>query len=86
MGLGLVVAILSTALPYPLEMTALTRLPARTFGILMSGEPAIGALFGFAFLGQRLVMQQAAAIVMIILASVGTVATRREEAPAAPMG
>jgi inner membrane transporter RhtA len=86
LGLGLVIAILSTALPYPLEMAALTRLPARTFGILMSGEPAIGALFGFAFLGQRLAMQQAAAIAMIILASIGTVATSQGKAPAAAMG
>jgi len=85
LGLGLVVAILSTALPYPLEMAALTRLPARTFGVLMSGEPAIGALFGFAFLGQRLAVQQAAAIAMIILASVGTVATSRGKAPVAAM-
>jgi inner membrane transporter RhtA len=86
LGLGLVVAILSTALPYPLEMAALTRLPARTFGVLMSGEPAIGALFGFAYLGQRLSVQQGAAIAMIILASVGTVATRQEKAPVAAMG
>jgi inner membrane transporter RhtA len=86
LGLGLAVAILSTALPYPLEMAALTRLPARTFGVLMSGEPAIGALFGFAFLGQRLSVQQTAAVAMIILASVGTVATRREKAPVAAMG
>ena len=86
LGLGLVIAILSTALPYPLEMAALTRLPARTFGILMSGEPAIGALFGFAFLGQHLAMQQGAAIAMIILASIGTVATSQGKAPAAAMG
>jgi len=86
LGLGLVVAILSTALPYPLEMAALTRLPARTFGVLMSGEPAVGTLFGFAFLGQRLSVQQGAAIAMIILASVGAVATRREQAPVAAMG
>ena len=86
LGLGLVIAILSTAFPYPLEMAALTRLPARTFGVLMSGEPAVGALFGFAFLGQRLSTQQAVAIAMIILASIGTVATRREEAPVAALG
>jgi inner membrane transporter RhtA len=86
LGSGLVVAILSTALPYPLEMAALTRLPARTFGVLMSGEPAIAALFGFAFLGQRLSMQQAAAIMMIILASVGTVATLRRKVPVVAMG
>jgi inner membrane transporter RhtA len=77
LGLGLAVAALSTALPYPLEMAALTRLPTRTFGILMCGEPAIGALLGYAFLGQHLAPTQAAAIAMIILASIGSVATRR---------
>jgi len=77
---------LSTALPYPLEMTALTRLPARTFGILMSVEPAMAALFGFALLNQRLSMLQALAIAMIILASIGAVATLRRTAPMATMG
>jgi inner membrane transporter RhtA len=48
------VAILSTALPYSLEMVALTRMPARTFGTLMSIEPAFGALSGLLFLGEKL--------------------------------
>ena len=86
LGPGLAIAILSTALPYPLEMTALTRLPARTFGILMSVEPAMAALFGFALLNQRLSMLQALAIAMIILASIGAVATLRRTAPMATMG
>jgi inner membrane transporter RhtA len=83
LGPGLVVAILSTALPYPLEMAALTRLPARTFGVLLSIEPAMAALFGFALLSQRLSMQQVAAIAMIVLASIGAVATLRRRAPVA---
>ena len=83
LGPGLAVAILSTALPYPLEMAALTRLPARTFGVLLSIEPAMAALFGFALLSQRLSMQQAAAIAMIVLASIGAVATLRHRAPVA---
>jgi inner membrane transporter RhtA len=86
LGPGLAIAILSTALPYPLEMAALTRLPVRTFGILMSVEPAMAALFGFVLLKQRLSMQQAAAITMIILASIGTVATLRRRAPVPAMG
>jgi inner membrane transporter RhtA len=81
LGPGLAVAILSTALPYPLEMTALTRLPARTFGILLSIEPAMAALFGFALLSQRLSTQQVAAIAMIVLASIGAVATLRSRTP-----
>jgi len=67
------VAILSSAFPYTLEMYALTRLPARTMGILMSAEPALGALFGLALLGERLGGLQWLAIAAIIAASVGTV-------------
>jgi inner membrane transporter RhtA len=86
LGPGLAVAILSTALPYPLEMTALTRLPARTFGILLSIEPAMAALFGFALLSQRLSTQQLAAIAMIVLASIGAVATLRSRRPVVMTG
>jgi len=72
---GLAIALLSTALPYTLEMIALTRMPARTFGILMSIEPAFGALFGWAMLRERLVWLQWSAIGLIILASIGTTST-----------
>jgi inner membrane transporter RhtA len=69
---GLAIALLSTALPYTLEMIALTRLPARTFGILMSIEPVFGALAGWVMLHEQLALVQWAAIAMIILASIGT--------------
>jgi len=69
---GLAIALLSTALPYTLEMIALTRLPARTFGILMSAEPVFGALVGWAMLREQLSVAQWAAITLIILASIGT--------------
>jgi len=74
------VAILSTALPYTLEMIALTRIPARTFGTLMSVEPAIGALSGLIFLHEYLSLSQWAAITCIILASVGATLTMGETA------
>lgn len=79
------VAILSTALPYSLQMVALTRLPARTFGTLMSIEPAFGALSGLLFLNEVLSMAQWLAIAAIITASVGaTLSMRRESPPLVP--
>ena len=74
------VAILSTALPYTLEMIALTRMPARTFGTLMSIEPAFGALSGLVFLQEYLSLAQWAAIACIILASVGATLTMNTRA------
>lgn len=73
--LGLAVAILSTALPYTLEMMALPKLPTPTFGTLMSLEPAFGALSGLVFLGQQLSWLQWAAIAAIVAASIGTTLT-----------
>jgi inner membrane transporter RhtA len=69
------VAVLSSALPYSLEMFALTRIPTRTFGVLMSAEPALGALSGLAFLHERLSLIQWAAILSIMAASAGSAAT-----------
>lgn len=71
------VAVLSSALPYTLEMIALTRLPARTFGTLMSIEPAFGAISGLVFLGEQLTTLQWLAIGAIIVASVGTTLSSR---------
>ncbi|NNM61607.1 MAG: EamA family transporter [Steroidobacteraceae bacterium] len=68
------VALLSSALPYSLEMFALTRLPARTFGILMSGEPVVAALAGLVVLGERLQAVQWLAIACIVAASAGSTA------------
>ena len=79
------VALLSSALPYSLEMFALTRLPTRTFGVLMSGGPAVAALSGLCFLGERLTAVQWAAILCVVLASGGSAATaaRRGASPQA---
>jgi len=73
--LGLTIAILSSAIPYSLEMISMVRMPAKTFGILMSVEPAVGAIAGFALLGEHLSMGQLAGIGLVILASGATVAT-----------
>ncbi len=81
---GLAVAVLSMALPYSLEMFALTRLPVRSFGMLMSLEPAIGALCGFVFLHEQLGVLQWLAIAAVVVASAGaTLGTRA--AVAVPM-
>ena len=79
---GLAVALLSTALPYSLDMIALTRLPARTFGVLMSLEPAVGALSGLLFLGERLTPSQWSAILLVIIASGGAATAARQTIPA----
>lgn len=73
--LALGVAVLSSALPYSLEMIALRRLPTRTFGVLMSLAPAVGALSGLLFLGERLAPVQWAAIASIMVASGGSSVT-----------
>ena len=69
--LGLGVAVLSSALPYSLEMVALRRLPSKTFSILMSLEPAVAATMGFVFLGEALGARQLLAMALVIAASVG---------------
>ena len=76
---GLAVAILSTALPYSLEMIALTRLPTRIFGTLMSMEPALAAISGMMFLGETLTLVQTLALCSIIAASMGSTLTMRQE-------
>ena len=80
------VALLSTALPYSLEMVALTKLPTRTFGMLMSLEPAIGALCGLLFLHEQLTLLQWLAIGAIIVASAGAAMTARPPVDAAGSG
>ncbi|MEV6956232.1 EamA family transporter [Streptomyces sp. NPDC051183] len=80
-ALGAGVAVLSSVLPYTLEMLALRRLPAPTFAILMSLEPAIAATAGFLVLHQGLSALDAVAIALVIAASMGAVRaqTRRAE-------
>lgn len=66
---GLGVAVLSSVLPYSLELHALRRLPAKVFGILLSLEPAVAALAGLVVLGQRLDPVQLGGMVLVVLAS-----------------
>ncbi|WNF28740.1 EamA family transporter [Streptomyces sp. C11-1] len=73
MALGAAVAILSSVLPYTLELMALRRLPASTFAVMMSLEPAIAATAGFLILNQALSTTDALAIALVIGASMGAV-------------
>ena len=82
--IGVCVAIASSALPYSLEMIALRHIPKRTFGVLLSGEPAIGAIAGLIILHERLSGLQWLAIGCIIIASVGAILTTGREAEAQP--
>lgn len=78
-GLGL--AVLSSLLPYSLELLALRRLSAAAFGILLSLEPAVAALAGLLVLGQRLDAIQLVGLVLVVLASALVLGVRRPEEP-----
>jgi len=77
---GLAIAVLSSAVPYTLEMYGMRRLPTHTFGTLMSVEPALGAVVGFVLLQERLAPLQIAAVGVIVLASAGAATTIKPKA------
>jgi inner membrane transporter RhtA len=79
--LGFGVAVLSSVIPYSLELEALRRMPARVFGVLMSLEPALAALAGFLVLGQNVEPVEAFAIALVVAASAGAARTAREPRP-----
>ncbi|AQS83653.1 MAG: DMT family transporter [Acetobacter aceti] len=74
---ALALAALSSALPYSLEMYALRRLPTKTFSVLTSGEPAVGALMGMLLLGEHLPLPDWLGIAAIVTASLGTTLMNR---------
>ncbi|MFJ9595655.1 EamA family transporter [Streptomyces virginiae] len=82
LALGVGVAVLSSVLPYTLELLALRRMPAPTFAILMSLEPAIAATAGFLVLNQALSGLDAIAIALVIAASMGAVRSQIGKQPA----
>ncbi|WP_434591145.1 EamA family transporter [Streptomyces sp. A5-4] len=77
--LGAAVALMSSVLPYTLELVALRRLPAATFAVLMSLEPAIAAVAGFLVLHQALSTTDALAIALVIGASMGAVRSQTRQ-------
>ncbi len=72
---GFLVAMLSSAVPYSVELEALRRLPQRVFGVLMSLEPAVAATVGFLILDQALAAREAGAIVLVVIASAGALSS-----------
>jgi inner membrane transporter RhtA len=76
-GVFLVVALLTSALPYALEMIALRRLETRVFGVLSSLGPAVAALAGLVVIGQALEPREIVALALVTAASVGVTLSRR---------
>ena len=82
---GLAIGLLSSIIPYTLELEALRRVPARVFGIWMSLEPAVAALVGLVMLGEALAVSEWAAIVCVMVACAGAArgSARASQAPEA---
>ncbi|MEH8020422.1 MULTISPECIES: EamA family transporter [Rheinheimera] len=78
--LGLLVGVLSSALPYSLEMVALRNMTSQNFSIFMSMEPAVAALAGFLILSEQLTLWQWLAIALVIVASLGSSITSAKPA------
>jgi inner membrane transporter RhtA len=82
---GFGVAMLSSVLPYSVELEALRRIPPRVFGVLMSLEPAVAALVGLLVLGQALRPAQWVAIACVVVASAGATRTQRDNTTPPPI-
>jgi inner membrane transporter RhtA len=78
LGLGVVVGLMSSVIPYSLELVSLRRLPAETFAILTCISPVVAAVAGWLVLGQHLAATGYAAIVLVTVASIGAVHTARD--------
>ncbi|ESQ86364.1 hypothetical protein AEAC466_03960 [Asticcacaulis sp. AC466] len=81
---GIGIGILASAIPYSLEMIALKAMPAKTFGLMMSLEPAVAAVLGLVILHELLTPLQWLAVALIIIASAGSSLTSKRP-PAEPV-
>lgn len=79
LAMGLAIALLSSAIPYVLEINALKQIPAKTFSILMSLEPAVAAICGLLFLNEQLSLLEWLAVVLVITASGGSTLTKSDK-------
>ena len=82
LAVGAAIGLLSSAIPYTLELEALRRVPARVFGVLLSLDPAVAALAGFVILDQGLSARDVAGIALVVAASAGASATAETPEPA----
>jgi len=78
---GFLLALLSSAIPFTLEMSVLRRIPAKTFSILMSLEPAVAALSGLVFLHEYLSLNEWIAVALIVIASAGATMKAKNPVP-----
>jgi inner membrane transporter RhtA len=74
LGLGIAVGVLSSAIPYSVELMAMERVPPTVFGVLLSLQPFMAALMGFIVLRQQVSALEATGLVMVIAASIGVTA------------
>jgi inner membrane transporter RhtA len=81
LAIGLGVAVLSSALPWSLELEALRRVPTGVFGILMSLEPAVAAVSGAVLLDESLLARQWLGVAAVVVASAGAAAVRARVRP-----
>lgn len=77
-GMGVALALLSSAIPFTLEMKALGQLPPRTFSILMSLEPAAASVCAFIFLQENLSLYEVLAVICVVIASAGSTLTAKK--------
>ncbi|HMI04584.1 MAG TPA: DMT family transporter [Pedobacter sp.] len=76
---GTALALLSSAIPFTLEMNAMRKIPAQTFSILMSLEPAVAAICGLIFLHERLSFYEWMAVALVVIASAGATLTKNKK-------
>lgn len=86
LGMGIGIAVISSAIPISLEMVALRKLPPRSFGVMTSMEPAVAALLALGMLNEQLTWPQWLAIGLIMTASVGCAATAERHPSTIPSG
>ena len=82
LAIGIGVGVLSSAIPFSLEIEAMRRLPSSVFGVMMSLEPAVAATVGFVLLSQGMHLNEVIAIALVVAASAGALRSAATPVPA----